>query len=197
MRKVGLTGGIASGKSEVARLFAGYGALVVDADQVAREVVAPGTSGLAEIVAEFGPEVLGPDGALDRPKLGEIVFSDSAALARLNGIVHPRVGRRTEELMAAAPEGAIVVYDVPLLVENGLGPLYEMVVVVDAPVEIQIERLVRDRGLSEEQARARIGNQAPREQRLAAADIVVDNSGDLAALEEQAGRAWRLLSERT
>ncbi|CAM3984947.1 dephospho-CoA kinase [Nocardiopsis rhodophaea] len=196
MLRVGLTGGIGSGKSEVSRRLAAHGALVIDADQLAREVVEPGTSGLAEIVAEFGEEVLTPEGELDRPRLGEIVFADADKLARLNAIVHPRVGERTEGLMAQAAEDAIVVYDVPLLVENGLGALYDLVVVVDAPEETRIERLINHRGMPEDQARARIKAQATREERLAAADIVVDNAGTVADLDRAVADLWKRLVER-
>ncbi|GAB3205981.1 dephospho-CoA kinase [Marinactinospora thermotolerans] len=196
MLRVGLTGGIGSGKSEVARRLAERGAVVIDADRIAREVVEPGTDGLAEVVAEFGEGVLTPEGRLDRPRLGEIVFADEDRLARLNAIVHPRVAARTEELMAAAPRDAVVVYDVPLLVENGLADLYDVVVVVDAPVETRIERVVTNRGMPEEQARARVRAQASREQRLAVADLVIDNSGGVAELEERVARVWEELRRR-
>ncbi|ASU83509.1 dephospho-CoA kinase [Nocardiopsis gilva YIM 90087] len=196
MLRVGLTGGIGSGKSEVSRRLAAHGALIIDADQLAREVVEPGTSGLAEIVAEFGEEVLTPDGELDRPRLGEIVFADADKLARLNAIVHPRVGERTEGLMARAAPDAIVVYDVPLLVENGLGALYDLVVVVDAPEETRIDRLIAHRGMPEDQARARIKAQATREERLGAADIVVDNAGTVADLDRAVADLWKRLLDR-
>ncbi|WP_026124378.1 MULTISPECIES: dephospho-CoA kinase [Nocardiopsis] len=196
MLRVGLTGGIGSGKSEVARRLGEAGALVVDADAIAREVVEPGTPGLAEVVAEFGEGVLDADGRLDRPRLGEIVFSDTARLTRLNAIVHPRVAERTRELMERAPEGAVVVDDVPLLVENGLQELYDVVVVVDAPEELRVERLVGDRGMPEEQARARIRAQAEREERLAVADIVVDNSGTREELDARVAQVWKELRAR-
>nr|WP_218902282.1 dephospho-CoA kinase [Streptomonospora nanhaiensis] len=194
--RVGLTGGIGSGKSAVARRLAEHGAVVVDADQIAREVVEPGTPGLAEVVAEFGEEVLTPEGRLDRPRLGEIVFSDSARLARLNAIVHPRVAARTEELMAAAPVDAVVVYDVPLLVENDLGALYDVVVVVDLPEEEQVARVVANRGMPADQVRARIKAQATRERRRAAADVVIDNSGTPADLDRRVAELWADLSAR-
>ncbi|WP_173434326.1 dephospho-CoA kinase [Allosalinactinospora lopnorensis] len=190
MLRVGLTGGIGSGKSEVSRGLAARGAVVIDADQIAREVVEPGTSGLAEVVEEFGAVVLTPEGELDRPKLGEIVFADEARLARLNAIVHPRVGERTEELMSRAPQDAIVVYDVPLLVENDLGSLYDLVIVVDAPEEAQIERVMANRAMTEDQARARVKAQAGREQRRAAAHIVIDNSGGLDELDRRVDQVW-------
>ncbi|MFC7328390.1 dephospho-CoA kinase [Marinactinospora rubrisoli] len=196
MLRVGLTGGIGSGKSEVARRLADRGAVVIDADRLAREVVEPGTSGLAEVVAEFGEGVLTPDGRLDRGRLGEIVFADAERLARLNAIVHPRVAERSAELMAAAPRDAVVVYDVPLLVENGLAGDYDVVVVVDAPDDVRIARVVTDRGMTEEQARARIRAQASRRERLARADVVVDNSGSLADLDARVAEVWARLAER-
>ncbi|WP_198156421.1 dephospho-CoA kinase [Thermobifida cellulosilytica] len=196
MLTVGLTGGIGSGKSSVARRLAEYGALVIDADAVAREVVEPGTPALAEIVAEFGEQVLTPDGRLDRPKLGAIVFADEAKLARLNEIVHPRVGQRTQELMERAGEGTIVVYDVPLLVENGLADRYDVVVVVDVPVETQVERVVANRGMPADQVRARIRAQADREQRRAVADIVIDNSGTEQELDARVAEVWQELQRR-
>jgi dephospho-CoA kinase len=196
MLRVGLTGGIGSGKSAVARGLAAHGAVVIDADALAREVVEPGTPALAEITAEFGPEVLTAEGALDRPRLGAIVFADDARLARLNAIVHPRVAERTEELMGQAPPDSVVVYDVPLLVENGLAPMYDVVVVVDAPEEVRIARLAADRGMPEDQARARIRAQASRADRLAVADVVVDNSGSRADLERRVAELWADLAGR-
>ncbi|TDQ48546.1 dephospho-CoA kinase [Actinorugispora endophytica] len=196
MLKVGLTGGIGAGKSAVSRRLAELGALVIDADRIARDVVEPGTPALAEIVAEFGGKVLTAEGALDRPRLGEIVFADEAALAALNAIVHPRVGERTRELTDRAADDAIVVYDVPLLVENGLAGLYDAVVVVDVPVEVQVERVTADRGMPEEQVRARIRAQATREERLAAADVVVDNSGTEADLDARVAEVWAELERR-
>ncbi|MQA83451.1 MAG: dephospho-CoA kinase [Streptosporangiales bacterium] len=196
MLSVGLTGGIGSGKSEVARRLAGHGAVVVDADQIAREVVAPGTRGLDAVVREFGRQVLRPDGSLDRERLGEIVFADPAKRERLNGIVHPLVGRRAQELFEAAPEDSVVVHDVPLLTENNLASRYDVVVVVDASVDTQVERLARFRGMSEEQARARISAQATREQRLAIADVVIDNDGSPEELDEQVRKLWEDLERR-
>lgn len=196
MIKVGLTGGIGSGKSEVARLLSSYGALVIDADAIAREVVAPGTAGLARVVEKFGTGVLRPDGSLDRPALGAVVFADPDRLAALNAIVHPLVGARTAELMRAAPEGAVVVYDVPLLVENHLEDAYDVVVVVDASPETQVRRLVEHRGMAEADVRARMAAQASREQRRAAADVVIDNNGDLDALRAQVADLWRVLERR-
>ncbi|GAA4905484.1 dephospho-CoA kinase [Streptomonospora salina] len=196
MLRVGLTGGIGSGKSAVARRLEGRGALIIDADRISREVVEPGTSGLEEIVAGFGEDVLTDEGRLDRPKLGEIVFSDTAKLAKLNAIVHPRVGARTEELMKGASADAVVVYDVPLLVENDLGGLYDVVVVVDVPEEEQVARVVHNRGMDSDQVRARIQAQATRERRRAAADIVVDNSGTPEDLDARVAEVWEYLRER-
>jgi dephospho-CoA kinase len=177
MLRVGLTGGIGSGKSTVATRLAEHGAVVIDADRIARDVVEPGTDGLAEVVAEFGDEVRTADGRLNRPALARAVFGDDSARARLNAILHPRIAARTGELVAAAPTGAVVVHDVPLLVENRLAPGYHLVVVVDAPVDVRLHRLVADRGMSEVDARARIAAQATEEQRRAVADVWLDNGG--------------------
>jgi dephospho-CoA kinase len=194
--RIGLTGGIGAGKSEVSRRLAAHGAVVIDADAIAREVVAPGTAGLAEVAAAFGPDVLLPDGSLDRPRLGDVVFADPELLARLNGIVHPLVRARTRTLEAAAGPGAIVVNDVPLIAENNLAGSYDLVVVVDAPPRVQLDRLVRNRGLSRDQAKARMAAQASRAQRLAIAGIVIDNSGSLAELDRQVGELWTELRRR-
>ncbi|MEU7165902.1 dephospho-CoA kinase [Streptomyces morookaense] len=196
MLTVGLTGGIGAGKSEVSRLLASYGAVIVDADRIAREVVGPGTPGLAAVVAEFGPEILAPDGSLDRPRLGAVVFADEQRLAALNAIVHPLVRARSAELEAAAGPDAVVVNDVPLLAENGLAPLYDLVVVVDAADETRLDRLVRLRGMTAEDARARMAAQATREERLAVADLVIDNDGPLDALEPQVRELWAELRRR-
>jgi dephospho-CoA kinase len=196
MLKVGLTGGIGAGKSEVSRLLVEHGAVLIDADRIAREVVEPGTPGLEAVVAEFGPEVLTEDGRLDRPRLGSIVFSDPERLAALNAIVHPLVGRRSRELEEAAAPDAVVVHDVPLLTENGLAPLYDLVIVVDARPETQLDRLVRLRGMTEEDARARMAAQASREERLRIADIVVDNDVPLDALRRRVGEVWEELVRR-
>ncbi|GAO12605.1 dephospho-CoA kinase [Streptomyces lydicamycinicus] len=193
MVKVGLTGGIGAGKSEVSRLLASYGAVIVDADKIAREVVEPGTPGLAAVVEEFGADILAPDGTLDRPKLGGIVFSDPGKLKALNAIVHPLVGARSAELEASAGPDAVVVHDVPLLTENGLAPLYDLVVVVDAAPQTQLDRLVRLRGMAEDEAKSRMAAQATREQRLAVADLVIDNDGPLEALEPQVRAVWERL----
>ena len=196
MLRVGLTGGIGSGKSEVSRRLAALGAVVIDADAVARDVVAPGTGGLAEVSEAFGPQVLRPDGSLDRERLGEAVFGSPELRARLNAIVHPRVGARMAELESAAGPGAIVVHDVPLIAENNLAGNYDLIVVVDALPAVQARRLMRQRGMTREQVRARIAAQASREQRLAVADIVIDNSGTLAELDRQVGELWLELRRR-
>lgn len=175
--RVGLTGGVASGKSTVAALLRELGAVVVDSDVLAREVVEPGTPGLAAVVEAFGPAVLTADGTLDRPALGAVVFGDDAARRRLEAILHPLIRARAAELEAAAPEGTVVVHDIPLLVETGQADRFDAVLVVDVPVETQVERMVRDRGMSREDALARVAAQADREQRLAAATHVVDNTG--------------------
>jgi len=198
MTTVGLTGGIGSGKSEVARLLASHGAVVVDADALAREALEPGTPGLARVVEQFGPDVLGPDGALDRARLGALVFGDRDRLATLEAIVHPVVAQRSAELMAAAPAGSVVVYDVPLLAENHLEDRYDVVVVVEASPATQLARLVGGRGMTEEDARARMAAQSTREQRRAIADSVIDNDGDLARLRDQVDALWAdLLRGRT
>jgi dephospho-CoA kinase len=176
MLRVGLTGGIGSGKSTVAGRLAEHGAVVIDADRIAREVVEPGTDGLAELTAAFGADILAGD-SLDRAKLAAKVFTDEHARATLNGIVHPRIGARTAELMAAAPQDAVVVHDVPLLVENRLGPAYHLVLVVDAPEEVRVHRVVHDRGMTEQDARARIRAQASEADRRAVADVWLDNGG--------------------
>ncbi|HZU54383.1 MAG TPA: dephospho-CoA kinase [Actinocrinis sp.] len=187
---VGLTGGIGAGKSTVARLLADRGALILDADVAAREVVAPGTEGLAAIVKEFGDAVLAPDGALDRAALANVVFADQSRRAVLNGIVHPRVRAWMAERVMAAPEGSVVVQDIPLLVESGLTSLFELVIVVDAADAVRIARLVRDRGMTEAEASARIAAQAPRERRLAAADVVINNDGTPEQLADQVAALW-------
>lgn len=196
MLKVGLTGGIGAGKSEVSRMLVSYGAVLIDADKIAREVVEPGTEGLTAVVEAFGAGILAADGTLDRPALGAIVFADPAKLAVLNGIVHPLVGARSAELEAAAGPDSVVVHDVPLLTENGLAPLYDLVVVVDAAPATQLDRLTRLRGMAKPEAEARMAAQATREQRLAVADLVIDNDGPLEALEPQVRKVWGELLER-
>ncbi len=193
MITVGLTGGIGSGKSAVAKLLAEHGAVVVDADALAREAVAPGTPGLAAVVAEFGSDVLAEDGSLDRLKLGRLVFADEVKRAALEAIVHPYVGRRSAELMQAAPPDAVVVYDVPLLVEKHLQDQYDLVVVVDADDDVRLRRLVDGRGMVAADACARMSAQASRTARLTVADRVVPNDGDLAQLRAEVDRLWSWL----
>ena len=175
MLRAGLTGGIGSGKSEVSRRLAAHGAVIIDADLAAREVVAPGTPGLARVAEAFGSGVLGPDGALNRDRLGAIVFADPASRATLNSIVHPLVGQWMQDAERAAVVAArgdlIIVHDVPLLAENRRAGDFDLVIVVDVPPELQLERLVSQRGLTPGQAQARIAAQASREQRLAVADL--------------------------
>jgi dephospho-CoA kinase len=189
--RVGLTGGIGAGKSAVSRRLAERGAVVIDADRLAREVVAGGTDGLAEVVAAFGPEVLGAGGELDRPELGRRVFGDDAARRRLEAIIHPRVRARTAELTHAAAADAIVVNDVPLLVEVGLAPTYHLVVVVLADAETRIRRLAETRGMAPEEAAARISAQTSDERRRATADVAIVNDGTLGELAAQVDRLWR------
>ena len=196
MLTVGLTGGIGAGKSEVSRLLVACGAVLIDADRIAREVVEPGTPGLAAVVEAFGQEVLAADGSLDRPRLGSIVFADPDRLAVLNSIVHPLVGARSRELEQAAAEDAVVVHDVPLLAENGLAPLYDVVIVVDASPETQLDRLVRLRGMTEQDARARMAAQATREQRREIADVVIDNDVPVEELERRVKEVWADLVRR-
>jgi len=186
---MGLTGGIGSGKSTVSRLLAELGAVIVDADQIAREVVEPGTPGLAAVVDAFGQDVLAADGSLNRPALAAIVFSDPEARGRLDGIVHPLVRARAGEVEAQAAPDAVVVHDIPLLVETGQAGSYDLVLVVEAEPEIRVRRLV-GRGLSEDDARARIAAQATDEQRRAVADVVLDNSGTPEQLADQVERFW-------
>ena len=189
MLRIGLTGGIGSGKSTVAALLAARGAVVVDADRIAREVVEPGTPGLAAVAEAFGQGVLAADGTLDRPALAAIVFTDPEARARLDAIVHPLVRERSVELIAGAPSDAVLVNDVPLLVETGQAGTYDLVLVVEADLATRLSRLL-ERGLSEEDARARIASQATDEQRRAVADVVLDNSGSREQLAEQVVRFW-------
>ncbi len=191
MTRVGLTGGVASGKTTVSAILAELGAVVIDADLLAREVVAPGTDGLAAVVAEFGEEVLGPDGALDRPRLGALVFADPERRKALEAIIHPRVRARAAEIERAAPADAVVVHDIPLLTETGQAASFDAVVVVDVPVEVQVDRMVRIRGMTEADARSRVAAQAERDERLAIATYVVDNTGSLEELRERVETAYR------
>jgi len=195
MVRIGLTGGIGAGKSTVASRLRDLGATIIDADRLAREVVEPGTPGLAAVIEAFGPGVLLADGRLDRATLGKIVFGDAEQRERLNGILHPLIGERTRALVQEAAESVagevVLVHDVPLLVENGLAAGYPMVVVVYAPEAERVRRLVDDRGMNREDALARIRAQAGDEERRAVADVWIDNSGSREATEKQVDDAWR------
>ena len=199
MLRVGLTGGIGSGKSEVARRLAALGAVVLDGDTAARAVVEPGTPGLARITETFGPGVLAPDGSLDRAKLAAIVFADDAAREKLNAITHPLIHEHLIAAEAAAIKDlgpdTIVVHGIPLLAEGQRAADFDLVIVVDVPPEVQVTRL-SDRGMPAEQARARMAAQATREQRLAVADIVIDNSGTLADMDRRVSEVWAELKAR-
>jgi dephospho-CoA kinase len=196
MLRVGLTGGIGTGKSSVSAMLAKHGAVVIDADDLAREVVAPGTPALAEIVISFGPEMITDDGELDRAAMGRRVFGDDEARKRLEAIIHPRVRARAAQIEAAAGERAIVVHDIPLLVETGQADSFDVVLVVDAPTDVQVQRLVQQRGMTVVDAGARIAAQAGRDQRLAAADHVLSNTGSLAQLQAAVDQVWEDLSSR-
>jgi dephospho-CoA kinase len=193
--RVGLTGGLGSGKSTVASLLADHGAVVIDADAIAREVVEPGTPGFDAVVKRFGSNVVTSEGRLDRSALAAVVFADAAARGDLNGIVHPLVGQRSAELMAAADPDAIVVYDVPLLAESGLGDAFDVVVVVEADVDTRLARLA-ERGLTDADARARMDAQATDEQRRAVAHEVINNDGSREALAAEVDELWRRLVSR-
>lgn len=192
--RVGLTGGVASGKSTVAAILAGLGAVVIDADVLAREVVAPGTAGLGEIAKAFGDQVLTPDGELDRPAMGALVFADPARRAELEAIIHPRVRARAAELESAATPGQVVVHDIPLLTETGQGTSFDAVVVVDVPTRVQLNRMVQDRGMSRVNAQARIDAQATREQRSAIATHVIVNTGSVEDLRLRVEQVYAALS---
>ncbi|MDO5681207.1 MAG: dephospho-CoA kinase [Propionibacteriaceae bacterium] len=194
MARIALTGGIASGKSFVADQLREHGAIIIDSDVLAREVVEPGTPGLAAIVERFGPEILTKKGTLDRPKLGSIIFSDDDARADLNAIVHPLVRERSMELEAEAPEGAIVVHVIPLLVETGLDKNFEEIIVVDVPRKVQVKRLMHRNDLSMEEARKRVRAQATRVERRAVATHVIDNDQDPASTVRQVEKLWAKLS---
>jgi dephospho-CoA kinase len=196
MVRVGLTGGIASGKTAVSRLLEEHGALVIDADVLAREVVAPGTHGLSAVVDRFSPAVLAPDGSLDRAALGQTVFADPTARRDLEAIIHPAVRARAAEIETATPEGAVVVHVIPLLVETGQQDAFDICVVVDVDVDTQIERICRRNGLSRAEAEARVAAQASRADRLAVADVVIDNSGTRRSLEAQVRRLWHDLTAK-
>jgi len=191
--RVGLTGGVASGKSTVSALLAELGAIVIDADLLAREVVARGTDGLAEIVAEFGPDVLTEDGDLDRPAMGAIVFADPERRKALEAIMHPRVRRRGREIEAEAAADALVVHDIPLLAETGQAANFDAVIVVDVPTEVQVERMTTLRGMTREEAESRVAAQATRDQRLAIATHVIDNTRTLDDLRGRVAEVVELL----
>lgn len=193
MPRIGLTGGIGSGKSTVAAMLAEHGATVIDADAIARELVEPGGVALAELVTEFGPRILREDGTLSRGELAALAFGDPRATARLNEIMHPLIRAEAARRLAASTSD-VVVYDMPLLVETGQRDLVDLVVVVDVPEEMQVDRAVRLRGLDEADVRRRMEVQATRADRLAAADVVVDNAGDLAATVAQVEALWRQIS---
>jgi dephospho-CoA kinase len=190
MLRIGLTGGIGAGKSALSATFAECGGVIVDGDVIAREVVQPGTEGLASLVEVFGEDILQPDGSLDRPALAAKAFADDEARQKLNGIVHPLVGQRRTEIIASVPQDAVVVEDIPLLVESGMAPLFPLVVVVHADVELRVRRLVELRGMPEEDARARIAAQADDDRRRAVADIWLDNSGSQEDLVRRAREVW-------
>jgi dephospho-CoA kinase len=188
--RIGLTGGIGAGKSTVSATFSDLGAIVVDGDVIAREVVEPGTEGLAKLVEAFGDGILLPEGALNRPALAAVAFSDDEKRATLNGIVHPLVAHRRSELIAAAHDDAVIVEDIPLLVESQMAPMFPLVIIVNADPEIRVKRLIEYRGFTEQDARARIAAQATEEQRRAVADVWLDNSGSPGAVVEQARALW-------
>ncbi|MEP6525668.1 MAG: dephospho-CoA kinase [Nocardioidaceae bacterium] len=194
MLRVGLTGGIGAGKSEVSRRLAELGAVVIDADLLAREVVGPGTSGLDEVVQHFGTGVLGRRGDLDRAALAARVFDDPGERRVLESIIHPRVRSRAAEIEAAADRDAVVVHTIPLLVETGQAGSFDVVVAVEAPRSERLDRLMRDRGMTEEQAQSRIDSQASARQRVEAADVVIDNTGGLDALRARVDQVWNDLS---
>lgn len=192
--RVGLTGGVATGKSTVSQMLSELGATVIDADAIARDVVARGTPGLDAVVAQFGTDMLDSNGNLDRPAMGRLVFGDASARRRLEAIVHPLVYERIVELEGQAPDDALIVHDIPLLAESGRADTFDAVVVVDAPPEVQIERMVRMRGWSEEDAIARLHAQASRADRLAVATHVIDNAGLLEALRTRVGELYTELT---
>ena len=191
--RVGLTGGVASGKSTVSRMLAELGAVVIDADLLAREVVGRGTDGLEEVVAAFGSQVLTPAGDLDRPALGARVFADETRRRDLEAIIHPRVRARAAEIEASAPEGSLVVHDIPRLAETGQGAAFDAVVVVDVPSELQVERMVRERGWTPAEANSRIAAQATREERRAIATYVIENTGTIEDLRRRVAEVFARL----
>lgn len=191
MLYVGLSGGIGSGKSTVSKKLLALGAVVIDADRLAREVVEPGSAGLAEIVERFGEQLLRPDGSLDRPALAAVVFADESARRDLEAITHPRIRALTASRHAQAPREAIVVHDMPLLVEGGLAPDYHLTVIVDTAQQTRVQRIMRDRGMTHDAALARVSSQATDEQRYAAADILLDNNGTAEQLLDRVEGLWQ------
>jgi dephospho-CoA kinase len=191
--RVGLTGGVASGKSTVSRMLAELGAVVIDADLLAREVVGRGTDGLEEVVSAFGSQVLTPAGDLDRPALGARVFADETRRRDLEAIIHPRVRARAAEIEASAPEGSLIVHDIPLLAETGQGAAFDAVVVVDVPSELQVERMVRERGWTQAEANSRIAAQASSEERRAIATYVIENTGTIEDLRRRVAEVFARL----
>lgn len=196
MKRIGLTGGIGSGKSSVASLLLEHGAIVIDADAIARELVESGQPALDALVAEFGSGILTPVGSLSRGELAKLAFSDPAATKRLNAIMHPLIGEESARRIQAAPESAVVVYDMPLLVETKQRDLVDLVVVVDVPEQLQIERAVSLRGLDQEDVERRMQAQVSRDERLAIADYVIDNSGSLDELKASVAGLWADLKLR-
>ncbi len=194
--RVGLTGGVASGKSTVSAILRELGAVVIDADRIAREVVAKGTEGLAAVVRELGEEILDENGEMDRPAVARLVFADDDARRRLEGVIHPLVRSEGARLEGEAPEGSVVVHDIPLLAETGQASAFDAVLVVDADPEEQVRRAVRDRGWSEEEARSRIAAQAGREERRAFATHVIENSGTLDELRRRVEEVYSQLQTR-
>ncbi len=190
MIRIGLTGGIGSGKSTVATMLAERGAVIIDADRISRELVEPGGEALAALVTEFGPRILQENGSLSRGELAALAFSEPEATARLNAIMHPLIREESARRLSEAPQAPAVVYDMPLLVETGQQDLVDLVVVADVPEEVQLDRAIRLRGLDPVDVRRRMEVQASREVRLAAADVVIDNSGDLAQTQAQVSRLW-------
>ncbi|MEY4618382.1 MAG: hypothetical protein RL101_568 [Actinomycetota bacterium] len=193
---IGLTGGIASGKSTVAKRWVEHGAIEIDADQLAREVVEPGTEGLQQVVETFGSEILNEDGSLNRARLGGLVFGDELMRLALNAIVHPLVKNRSREIMSALPSDAIAIYNVPLLVEANVDHDFDLVVTVEAPEDEQVKRLVKNRGMTETEARARISSQAKPVERVAVADVILNSNQDINLLLKDADQLWREIEHK-
>ncbi|MFM6977210.1 MAG: dephospho-CoA kinase [Micrococcales bacterium] len=193
---IGLTGGIAAGKSTVAKRWVEHGALEIDADAIAREVVEPGSDGLRQIVETFGENILNPDGSLNRAKLGELIFSDELKRLALNAIVHPLVKDRTKQILADLPSNAIAIYNVPLLVEAGVDHDFDFVVTVEAPEDEQVRRMVKHRGMTESEARARISAQAKPIERAAVADVILNSNQDINLLLRDADELWRSIEQK-